>query len=101
MKRIKKNSRENKFNFKVGDYVYELDKPIKLTEEVVGFFEECATFVNDVSWECCCEYIAPQSHYSFRGLALHSAPEKKINNVVNEFVKKYKVNIINQYKIIN
>lgn len=95
MQKIPFNSEQNKYFFIEGDHVFELEKPIKNTKEIMGFFSEMFKMLS-VSWEV---YVDAQTK-EIPAFALHDAPLSAVIAEISMLQTLYKIKISKSYQIV-
>lgn len=89
IKQVKTESKENKYNFKQGDYVFELEKHRKMNYKLFSYFH---SFLN---WEACLN-----EKEEVQAIALHHKDYLECQYIMNNFTKKFNNRVIKQYQLI-
>lgn len=89
IKQVLTESKDNKFNFIKGDYVFELEKPKKFYNKIYQYF------LSVVNWEACLN-----SKNEVQAIAFHHKDYLECLYIMNNFTKKFNYKVINQYQLI-
>lgn len=87
--KVKTESKENKYHFIKGDYVFELETPLDFTKEHIEYFIK----FND--WEVCYNPLIKK----VEAVALHHKKYSQCQYIMDNFTKKFNNKIRKQYQL--
>ena len=89
VKQVLTESKDNKFRFFPGDYVFELEQPQKFYNQIYQHF------LSIVNWEACLN-----EKEEVQAFAFHHKDYLECLYIMNNFTKKFNYKIINHYQLI-
>ena len=91
MKKVKVNSKENEFDWIIGDKCFKFNRPIPVMLAMYLLVpDEKAT-----NYEFCCN---PDK--MAKAVCIHDMPLKTVNYIVDKLVKVFNITIVDSYEII-